>query len=109
MRKTVIRTFVVLAAAAAASTALLGSPAYAEPRETSGLTFYEGTFGAPVLHLAKADGICRPFPATAGSLAASQTVTQVLAYRSADCTASPVGLGTLRGFPAGEFLSFQAL
>jgi len=35
-------------------------------------------------------------------------VQQVLAYRSEDCTGQPVGLGTLRTFRPGGFVSYTA-
>ncbi|WP_284666367.1 hypothetical protein [Myxococcus sp. SDU36] len=35
-------------------------------------------------------------------------VQQVIAYRSADCTVQPMGLGTLRTFTPGEFASCVA-
>ncbi|MFF3854371.1 hypothetical protein [Micromonospora sp. NPDC002575] len=107
MRKRIVRTAVGLAAVAGA-TAAMALPAHAASAG-AGLTFYQGTFATPVLHVAEPDGACTAFPASADSLAAAGGVAQVLAFRSADCTGAAVGLGTLRTFPAGEYHSFRAL
>lgn len=109
MRRTAIRTVTSLAVAVAGATALMGSPASAQPAKAqTGLTFYQGTFAVPVLHVADPDGSCTAFPTTAASLAGSGTVSEVVAYRTDDCTGAAVGLGTLRTFPAGGYLSFRA-
>ncbi|WP_431977491.1 hypothetical protein [Micromonospora haikouensis] len=105
MSKRIIRTVVGLAAVAGA-TAAMALPAHAT--SAAGLTFYQGTFATPVLHVAEPDGTCTAFPASADSLAAAGGVEQVLAFRSADCAGAAVGLGTLRTFPAGEYHSFRA-
>ncbi|MFG1803766.1 hypothetical protein ACGFI4_26850 [Micromonospora carbonacea] len=105
MRKRIVRIAVGLAAVAGA-TATMALPAHAAP--AAGLTFYQGTFATPVLHVAEPDGACTAFPASADSLAADGGVEQVLAFRSADCAGAAVGLGTLRTFPAGEYHSFRA-
>ncbi|MFI6160141.1 hypothetical protein ACVMYR_23590 [Micromonospora sp. PTRAS2] len=105
MRKRIVRTVVGLAAVAGA-TAATALPAHAAL--AAGLTFYQGTFATPVLHVPEPDGACTAFPASADSLAAAGGVEQVLAFRSADCAGAAVGLGTLRTFPAGEYHSFRA-
>ncbi|MCM4084930.1 hypothetical protein [Paractinoplanes hotanensis] len=109
MRKTVMRITMGLAVATVGGTALMGSPASAQQVEVeTGLTFYQGRFTTPVLHVADPDGSCTAFPPTADSLTGFGTVEQVVAYRTADCTDAAVGLGTLRGFTAGTYHSFQA-
>lgn len=111
MLSTTLRTTVGLVTAAmalslAASPAMASSvtPASAE----SGLTFYTDNFTTPVANYPNPDGECTAFPATADALVGWSNVTDVIAYRSADCSGQATGLGTLRTFTAGEFLSFRA-
>jgi hypothetical protein len=97
-------------AVTAIGAALTAGPASAAPATdwTSGLTFYQATTATPVANFAHPDGVCTPFPATATLLIGWSDVEQVVAYRGADCTGVAVGLGTLRGFRAGEYRSFSA-
>ncbi|WDZ86604.1 hypothetical protein [Micromonospora cathayae] len=107
MGKSIIRT-VTGVTAAAGVVAMMALPAHAASAIGAGLTFYQGTFATPVLHVAEPDGACTPFPAAADSLAAGGPVQQVLAFRTADCSGTAVGLGTLRTFSAGVYHSFRA-
>ncbi|MGW2178884.1 hypothetical protein ACWCXX_12495 [Streptomyces sp. NPDC001732] len=97
--------------AAAAAVLITANPAAAasEPDET-GLTFYtvDADQLTPVANFPDPDGECTAFPSTATLLVGWSDVTQVIAYKSADCTGGAWGLGTLRGFEAGEYLSFVA-
>ena len=107
MRKTVIRAAIGLAAATTA--AVTAAPAYAAAGTdyNSGLTFYRGT--TAVANVADPDGSCTSFPSTATLLVGWSNVEQVTAYRGADCTGTPIGLGTLRSFTAGEYRSYRAV
>ncbi len=107
MGKSIIRT-VAGVTAAAGVTALMALPARAASAAGAGLTFYQGAFATPVLHVAEPDGACTAFPVAADSLAASGPVQQVLAFQTVDCSGSAVGLGTLRTFSAGTYHSFRA-
>jgi hypothetical protein len=106
--RTLLRTALGLTAAAATA-ALLATPAAAAPAAPeSGLTFYQGSFGAPLLNVADPNGSCTAFPATSGSLIGWSNVEHVLGYASGDCSGPGVGLGTLRTFAPGRFGSFTA-
>jgi hypothetical protein len=106
-----LRTTVGLATAAAAL-CLTPSPAMASSATPasaeSGLTFYADNFTTPVANYPNPDGECTPFPASAVALVGWSNVTDVIAYRSTDCSGQATGLGTLRTFTAGEFVSFRA-
>ena len=106
-----MRRFVTAAVSltGAAAITLTATPASAAaPDWNSGLTFYAGTTATPVANVADPDGTCTPFPATATLLVGWSNVEQVLAYAGPGCTGAEVGLGTLRGFTAGQYLSYRA-
>ncbi|HET6479082.1 MAG TPA: hypothetical protein VFG35_03430 [Actinoplanes sp.] len=107
MHKTVTRVILGLTAATA-TLGVAAAPAAAAPSAESGLTFYAGNFSTPVLNVAHPNGACTKLPATADSLVGWSDVSTVLAYRTADCTGPATGLGTLRTFTAGAFVSFRA-
>lgn len=104
-----MRSKFALAAMALACTAFTATAeeTSSDPNST-GLTFYSGSFSTPVAHNPHPDGSCLPFPAEADSLVGWSNVEQVVAYWSPDCTGQPIGLGTLRTFTPGEYASYVA-
>ncbi|GAB3970056.1 hypothetical protein [Plantactinospora veratri] len=89
----------------AAGLGVAASPASAEP---SGLTFYSTPFSVEVAHVAAPTGECAPLPATARGHVGWSGFTDVVLYRTADCTGQATSTGTLRTYEAGRFSSFRA-
>ena len=102
MRRNILRA--VLAVATVAGTASAAPSINWE----SGLTFYSDNFQTPVANVATPDGECHAFPATATALVGWSHFENVIAYGTADCSGQATGLGTLRTFQAGRFVSFIA-
>ncbi|MFI6262627.1 hypothetical protein [Micromonospora sp. NPDC051006] len=106
-----LRTRVRIGAGLVASTVMavgLGvaaSPASAQP---SGLTFYSTSFTVEVLHVDSPTGECTSLPATASGHVGWSGFTDVVLYRSTDCSGYATSTGTLRTYRAGEFASFRA-
>ncbi|WP_062211794.1 hypothetical protein [Streptomyces sp. NBRC 109706] len=111
MPRSILRNTLGLAAAAAAL-CFAASPAVASPASTSapgtGLVFYAADYSTPVAHFPNPSGECTAFPATAALLVGYSNVSDVTAYRTADCSGQATALGTLRSFEAGTFVSFRA-
>lgn len=105
-----IRTVAGLTVAAVA--ALIGLQA--QPAQAAvvvpetGLSIFEGTFSAILLHVAEPDGSCLAMPATAGSLTGERIVAQVSAFTGPGCTGLQQNLGTFRTFTPGKYKSFRA-
>ncbi|GID32243.1 hypothetical protein [Paractinoplanes brasiliensis] len=74
----------------------------------SGLTIFEGTFAAVLLHVAEPDGACLTMPPTAASLTGERIVAQVSVFTGPGCTGLQQNLGTFRTFTAGKYQSFRA-
>ncbi|MCO8274090.1 hypothetical protein M1L60_26160 [Actinoplanes sp. TRM 88003] len=109
MRKTAVRLSVGLAAVAAFGT-VAATPAAAAPADVqSGLSFYVYNRQSPtfVANFPQPDSSCQAVPARADLLVGWSGLTNVLAYRSADCSDRPASLGTLRSIRPGEFQSFR--
>ncbi|MDW5330500.1 hypothetical protein [Plantactinospora sp. KLBMP9567] len=107
MRRAHVRVGAGLFAAVgmAAALGVAASPASAQP---TGLTFYSTPFSVEVLHLAAPTGECAPLPATAAGHVGWSGFTNVVLYRTADCTGQATSTGTLRTYDAGRFTSFVA-
>ncbi|MEV0610004.1 hypothetical protein AB0I61_26920 [Polymorphospora rubra] len=108
MNRTRARIGAGLAAAVvmAAGLATVAAPASAQP---TGLAFYSSfPFTTPVVHLPTPTGECTPLPATAIGHVGWSGFTNVVMYRTADCTGYETNTGTLRTYDAGRFQSFRA-
>ncbi|MFJ6198188.1 hypothetical protein [Micromonospora sp. NPDC092111] len=84
---------------------LVASPASAQ---SSGLTFYSGTFTTEVKNFPPAPIACAALPPTADSHIGWSGFRDVIFYLTADCTGQATGVGTLRNYEAGRWLSFRA-
>ncbi|MFJ8689678.1 hypothetical protein [Micromonospora wenchangensis] len=84
---------------------LAASPASAQP---SGLTFYSGSFTTEVANFPAPPIACAALPPTADSHVGGSGVHDVIFYRTTDCTGQATGMGTLRTYEAGRWLSFRA-
>ncbi|KOX13490.1 hypothetical protein ADK66_04760 [Micromonospora sp. NRRL B-16802] len=84
---------------------LAASPASAQP---SGLTFYSGAFTTEVANFPAAPIACAALPLTADSHIGWSGFRDVIFYRTTDCTGQATGVGTLRTYEAGRWLSFRA-
>jgi len=89
----------------AAGLGLIASPASAQP---SGLTFYTGTFTTEVANFPPSVIDCATLPSTADSHVGWSGFRDVIFYRTPDCTGQATGMGTLRNYEAGRWLSFRA-
>jgi hypothetical protein len=111
MRRRIPRIIVTLAAAAAALT-MAGTSAQAAPptkNPEQGLVFLsKWASDAVVAYFPTVDGGCTAFPAAATVLIGYSGVSDVRAWRTADCSGQETGLGTLVTFSAGEYGSFKA-
>lgn len=107
MRRTRARVGVALVVSAITTVGLgtVPTPASAQP---TGLTFYSGSFSTEVATLPAPTGACEPLPATADSHIGWSGFENVIFYRTEDCTGQATGVGTLRTYPAGGWLSFLA-
>ncbi|MEE6261622.1 hypothetical protein [Plantactinospora sonchi] len=110
MRRTRARIGVGLIASTvlAVGLGIAATPASAVSTEETGLTFYDSTFTTPVLQLDTPTGECLALPAAAGALVGWSGVSDVVTYRSADCTGYGVSSGTLATFTPGRYQSFRA-
>ena len=84
---------------------LAASPASAQP---SGLSFYSGNFTTEVANFPAPPIACAALPPTADSHVGWSGFSTVTFYRTTDCTGQATGVGTLRTYEAGRFLSFRA-
>ncbi|MEH1165376.1 hypothetical protein V6V47_08310 [Micromonospora sp. CPCC 205539] len=85
----------------------LASPASAQ--ENAGLTFYSGTFATQVGHYAAPPAGCAAVPRTADSHVGWSGFRDVTFYQTSNCTGQATGVGTLRTYPAGRYLTFRAV
>ncbi|MEV4199211.1 hypothetical protein [Micromonospora globbae] len=107
MRRTGARIGAALAASAvlAGGLGVAASPASAQP---TGLSFYTANFDAEVAHVDAPTGECTPLPATAAGHIGWSGFTDVVLYRTTDCTGYATHTGTLRTYEAGKYLSYRA-
>lgn len=111
MRK--IATYLATGLAIVGLTSVLtATPAAADPAPIpdTGLVFYVSPPLTVVARQAAPDGLCHAFPATATTLLAWSNFSNVIGYRSADCSDAPIALGIFRGFTTpGIFASYKAI
>ncbi|MCO1597908.1 hypothetical protein M8C17_22410 [Micromonospora sp. RHAY321] len=107
MRARAARTGAVLTISTimTAGLGILASPASAQ---TSGLTFYSGSFATEVANFPAPTGACTALPPTADSHVGWSGVSDVTFYRTSDCSGQATGVGTLRTYEAGRYTSFRA-
>ncbi|MGW0432259.1 hypothetical protein ACWDV4_06895 [Micromonospora sp. NPDC003197] len=84
---------------------VVASPASAQD---SGLTFYSGHLKDKVANFPAGPVKCTAMPATADSHIGWSGFENVVAFTTSDCTGVGWGLGTLRTYEAGRWLSFYA-
>ncbi|MER7441913.1 hypothetical protein [Micromonospora avicenniae] len=110
MRRNGARIGAALAASAmlAVGLGVTASPASAAGSAPSGLSFYTADFGTEVAHVDAPTGECAPLPATAAGHVGWSGFSDVVLYRTADCTGYATSTGTLRTYEAGKYLSYRA-
>ncbi|GAB2941538.1 hypothetical protein GCM10027280_32620 [Micromonospora polyrhachis] len=105
------RTTRVGATLAMSATMTIGLGVVASPASAQdiGLVFYSGHLKNKVAQFPVPPTDCTPMPTSADSHIGWSGVENVYAYSTSDCTGVGWGLGTLRTYEAGRWLSFRTV